>query len=77
MAKTPVVTAAEAKQKKGERLVLLAFVVGAVAIGFGMGLISSFLSNNAENRIPFLVGFAVLAVIAVPLYLLGQRARSV
>jgi predicted permease len=69
-----VVSAQEKAQKKGEVIVLVSFLVGALAIIFGMGLISSFLSSNqADNRTIFLVGFGASAAVTVGLYLTGRR----
>lgn len=73
MAKDKAVTPAEAKQKKGEMLVLLSFLVGAIGLVVLMGLISSFLSNNAENRMPFLIGTGATAALTAALYITGRR----
>ncbi len=70
---TTTLSATEAAQQKGERLVLVSFLVGAIAVVIGMGLVSNFLSNNAENRIPLLVGFGAAAALTVALYLVGRR----
>ncbi len=77
MAKTEVVTEQEAKQKRGELIVMIALIVGGIAILVGMGLISAFLSNDQkEARTPLLIGFGSLAVVTAGLYLWGRQMQK-
>ena len=78
MAKEKALTPAEAQQKKGEMLVLLSFLVGAIAVILLMGLISSFLSNNPQDdaqnlKMLLLAGFVGTGALTAVLFILGRR----